>query len=247
MPGSTEQYLNEEIKKKKTLVFVLIDSEVSNSTESTSLAKQVQEIGASAILVGGSSAIDQFEMLKVVENIKSSVSIPVILFPGNVSGIVPGADAILFMSLLNSDNPYFISQAQALGSYNVLKYGIEALPTAYIIIGNDTTAWFVGSAKGIPHNKPKIAAAYSLSAKFLGMRFVYLEAGSGASQNVTPEMVQTVRKVFDGFIIVGGGIGDAKTATSLANAGADALVLGTILEKNNNLETLRDIINSIQK
>ncbi|WOV93668.1 MAG: geranylgeranylglyceryl/heptaprenylglyceryl phosphate synthase [Candidatus Nitrosoabyssus spongiisocia] len=247
MPGSTEQYLNEEIKKKKTLVFVLIDSEVSNSTESTSLAKQVQEIGASAILVGGSSAIDQFEMLKVVENIKSSVSIPVILFPGNVSGIVPGADAILFMSLLNSDNPYFISQAQALGSYNVLKYGIEALPTAYIIIGNDTTAWFVGSAKGIPHNKPKIAAAYSLSAKFLGMRFVYLEAGSGASQNVTPEMVQTVRKVFDGFIIVGGGIGDAKIATSLANAGADALVLGTILEKNNNLETLRDIINSIQK
>lgn len=247
MPGSTEQYLNEEIKKKKTLVFVLIDSEVSNSTESTSLAKQVQEIGASAILVGGSSAIDQFEMLKVVENIKSSVSIPVILFPGNVSGVVPGADAILFMSLLNSDNPYFISQAQALGSYNVLKYGIEALPTAYIIIGNDTTAWFVGSAKGIPHNKPKIAAAYSLSAKFLGMRFVYLEAGSGASQNVTPEMVQTVRKVFDGFIIVGGGIGDAKTATSLANAGADALVLGTILEKNNNLETLRDIINSIQK
>lgn len=247
MPGSTEQYLNEQIKKKKTLVFVLIDSEVSNTTESTSLAKQVQEIGVSAILVGGSSANDQLEMSKVVKSIKDSVSIPVILFPGNVSGVVPNADAILFMSLLNSDNPYFISQAQALGSYNVLKYGIEALPTAYIIIGSDTTAWFIGSAKGIPHNKPKIAAAYSLSAKFLGMRFVYLEAGSGASQHVTPEMIQTVRKVFDGFIIVGGGIKDAKTAASLANAGADALVLGTILEKNNNLETLRDIINSIQK
>ena len=94
------------------------------------------------------------------------------------------------------------------------------------------SAWFVGSAKGIPFDKPKIAAAYSLAAQFLGMRFVYLEAGSGSKTSITPEMVIAVRKIFDGFIIVGGGIRNAKTAGSLARAGADALVIGTLLEKN---------------
>ena len=72
------------------------------------------------------------------------------------------------------------------------------------MIGEGTSAWFVGSARGIPFDKPNIAAAYSLAAQFLGMRFVYLEAGSGAKSSVKPEMVKTVRKIFDGFLIVGG-------------------------------------------
>ena len=95
---------------------------------------------------------------------------------------------------MNSENPYFITQAQALGAPSVLKFGLEPLPTAYLVIGDGTTAWFVGSARGIPFEKPKkIAAAYALAAQFLGMRFVYLEAGSGAKSSVTPEMVKTVR------------------------------------------------------
>jgi len=163
--------------------------------------------------------------------IKKSIKIPIILFPGNITGVVPQADAILFSSLLNSENPYFISQAQALGAPSVLKFGLEALPTAYLVIGEGTSAWFVGSARGIPHEKSKIAAAYSLAAQFLGMRFVYLEAGSGAKSNVKPEMVKEVRKSFNGFLIVGGGIKDVKIAQSLVKAGADALVIGTLLEK----------------
>ena len=81
-------------------------------------------------------------------------------------------------------------------------------------------------------DKPKIAAAYAMAAQYMGMRFVYLEAGSGAKQNVTPEMVQTVRAVFDGFIMVGGGIRSAKTASSLIKAGADGLVVGTFVGAN---------------
>ena len=247
MAGKVESFLNSELKKKKTLLFVLIDSEVSNIDSSAKLAKDVEKIGASAILVGGSSATDQIEMAQVVKGIKKGIKIPIVLFPGNVTGVVPDADAILFSSLMNSENPYFITQAQALGAPSVAKFGLEPLPTAYLVIGEGTSAWFVGSARGIPFEKPKIAAAYALAAQFLGMRFVYLEAGSGAKTNVTPEMVQTVRKTFGGFLIVGGGIKDVKTAQSLAKAGADALVIGTFLEKGGSLKKLQEIAKAIQR
>src|SRR4030067_20706 len=241
MTGHVETYLQSQLKKQKTaLLFVLIDSEVSNINSSVKLAKDVERIGASAILVGGSSVTDQIELAEVVKNLKKALKIPKILFPGNISGVVPHADAILFSSLLNSENPYFISQAQALGAPNVLKYGLEPLPTAYLVIGDGTSAWFVGSARGIPFEKPKIAAAYALAAQFLGMRFVYLEAGSGAKSSVTPEMVETVRKAFNGFLIVGGGIRDIKTATNLVKAGADALVIGTFLEKGGSVKKLAE-------
>jgi len=242
-----ENYLKSQLKKKKALLFILIDSEVSENSKAVALAKKVEKIGASAILVGGSSTSDQIDMAKIVKNLKKSVKIPLILFPGNITGVVPGADAILFSSLLNSENPYFISQAQALGAPSVLKFGLEPLPTAYLVIGEGTSAWFVGSAKGIPFDKPNIAAAYSLAAQFLGMRFVYLEAGSGAKSSVKPEMVKTVRKIFDGFLIVGGGIKDAKTAKNIVKAGADALVIGTFLEKGGNIKKLEQIAKAIQR
>ena len=115
------------------------------------------------------------------------------------------------------------------------------------MIGDGTSAWFVGSARGIPFEKPKIAAAYALAAQFLGMRFVYLEAGSGAKTSVTPEMVKTVRRTFNGFLIVGGGIKDLKTAQSLVKAGADALVIGTFLEKGGSIKKLKEIAKVIQR
>jgi phosphoglycerol geranylgeranyltransferase len=248
MPGNNvELFLKSELKKKNALLFVLIDSEVSKLDSSRKLAQDVEKIGVSAILIGGSSATNQIEMAEVVKGIKKGIKIPIILFPGNVTGVVPDADAILFSSLMNSENPYFITQAQALGAPSVLKFGLEPLPTAYLVIGDGTSAWFVGSARGIPFEKPKIAAAYALAAQFLGMRFVYLEAGSGAKSSVTPEMVKTVREAFNGFLIVGGGIRDIKTATKLVKAGADALVIGTFLEKGGSVKKLEGIAKAIQR
>jgi phosphoglycerol geranylgeranyltransferase len=245
MPN-VESYLKDTVKRKKALLFVLIDSEISEIKSAVKLAKEAERIGASAILVGGSSATDQLGMAQTVKILKKALKIPIILFPGNVTGVVPGADAILFSSLLNSDNPYFISQAQALGAPSVLKFGLEPLPTAYIIIGEGTSAWFVGSARTIPFEKSNLAAMYALSAQFMGMRFVYLEAGSGAKSNVKPEMVAAVRKVFKGFLIVGGGIKSAQTAAEIVKAGADAIVIGTMLEKGGSLKTLSDIVKAIQ-
>lgn len=232
--GKVEQYLSKEIKKWGTICLPLIDSE--NSSDAALVARKVVDMGASAILVGGSSAIDQIELAKVVTQIKSHITVPVILFPGNVTGVSPKADAILFSSLLNSENPYFITEAQALGAIAVKKYGIEPLPTAYIIVGEGTAAWFVGRARGIPFHRPNIAVMYSLAAQYMGMRFAYLEAGSGASQNVPPEMVAAVRKHYEGTLIVGGGIRSAETAGKIAKAGADIIVIGTMIEKDGNWE-----------
>lgn len=240
-----ENYINDELKKHKKLCFALLDSE--NYDDIGSVARKVETLGASAILVGGSSAIDQLNLDKLVLSIKSTISIPVILFPGNVTGVSPNADAILFTSLLNSEDPYFISGAQALGALLVKKYKIEPLPTGYIIIGENTTAWFIGRAKGIPFDKSNIAVMYSLAAQYLGMRFVYLEAGSGAKKNVSPEMISNVRKYFDGLLIVGGGIRDSAIAKDLVDAGADILVISTLLERDPDWEKkFVDIISAIR-
>src|SRR5919204_499018 len=236
MENKVEYYIRSEIKKYGTLCFPLIDSESSQGA--ASIAKKVEGMGASAILVGGSSAIDQFELTEIVSNIKSQIKIPVILFPGNVTGVSPKADAILFSSLLNSESPYFITEAQALGAIAVKKYGIEPLPTGYLIIGEGTTAWFIGRARGIPFDKSGIAVMYSLAAQYLGMRFLYLEAGSGSLQNISPQMVTAVRKYYKGILIIGGGIRTAQTAKEIAEAGADIIVTGTIIEKESNWENI---------
>jgi phosphoglycerol geranylgeranyltransferase len=243
--GRVEQYLRDEIKSYGTICLPLIDSETS--TEAASIAKTVEERGASAILVGGSSVIDQLELAKLVAEIKPIIKVPVILFPGNVTGVSPMADAILFSSLLNSENTYFITEAQALAALAVKKYAIEPLPTAYIIVGEGTAAWFVGRARGIPLHKPNLAVMYSLAAQYMGMRFVYLEAGSGAAENVPPEMVAMVREHYEGTIIVGGGIKSPEIAGQIAKAGADIIVIGTMIEREANWqEKFSSIVKAIR-
>lgn len=244
--NKVEKYILSEIEKLGTLCFPLIDSE--NTLDSISIAKKAETLGASGILVGGSSINDQIELSEMISKIKSNIKIPVILFPGNITGISPNADAILFMSLLNSENPYFITGAQALGAMGIKKSGLEPLPTGYLIIGEGTTAWYIGYARGIPFNKLNLAVMYSLAAQYMGMRFLYLEAGSGANQNVSPEMVSAVKKYYEGVLIVGGGIRNAEIAKKISNAGADIIVVGTMIENDDKWENkLSEIINTIRK
>jgi phosphoglycerol geranylgeranyltransferase len=231
--------------KDNTLCFVLIDSESLSTTKAADMARKAEHAGAAAILVGGSSAVDQIELNNVVASIKHTVRIPVILFPGNVTGISPEADAILFSSLLNSENPYFITGAQALGALAVKKHNIEAIPMGYLIIGEGSSVWFIGRARGIPFDKPGLAVMYALAAHYMGMRSLYLEAGSGASSNVSPKMVAAVRQNFDGLLIVGGGIKDARTAKDIAKAGADVIVVGTMFEKGSD-KSFKDIVKAIK-
>lgn len=247
MIGRVEQYLRDEIDRNRTICLSLIDSEGISTDKASEIAKKAESCGVSGILIGGSTAIDQLELTSVVDSVKSSVKIPVILFPSNVTGVSPNADAVLFTSLLNSDNPYFIIEAQALGALAVRKYNLEAIPVGYIVVGEGGSVGFIGHAHGIPPQKPTLAVMYALAAQYMGMRFIYLEAGSGVTSHVSSRMIKAVRKLFEGVIIIGGGLTRAEDAREVAEAGADILVIGTLLETENFQDRLREIVKSVRK
>ncbi|RLF96701.1 geranylgeranylglyceryl/heptaprenylglyceryl phosphate synthase, partial [Thermococci archaeon] len=183
------------------------------------------------------------ELDSLIKSIKKFTTVPVIIFPGGVGGISRYADAIFFMSLLNSRNPYFITKAQALGAFQVKLSRLETLPMGYLIIEPGETAGFIGEADLLLRRKPKIAAAYALAAQFMGMRFVYLEAGSGASEPVPLKMINYVKKAVDIPVIVGGGIRDEKKAAEISKT-ADIIVTGTIAEEN--FEKLSEIVKAVK-
>ena len=136
------------------------------------------------------------------------------------------------MSLLNSSQTHYITGAQALGAPVVKRFKLETIPLGYILVGEASTAVSsVSRAELIPYSKPELAASYALAAQYLGMRFVYLEAGSGAERPVGAEMVRKVSSELEIPLIVGGGIRTPEHAKALASAGASAIVTVTILEQ----------------
>ncbi|NJE29554.1 geranylgeranylglyceryl/heptaprenylglyceryl phosphate synthase [Thermococcus sp. 18S1] len=237
--GKVETYIHEKIETEK-LHFVLLDPDDVTPEEAARIAEMSEEVGVDAIMIGGSTGAEGDVLDDVVRAIKESSSLPTILFPGSHGGISRHADAIFFMSLLNSTNPFFITGSQALGAFTVKRYGIEPIPMAYLIVEPGETVGWVGDAKPIPRHKPKIAAAYALAGQYLGMRLVYLEAGSGAPQPVPPEMIALVKRVIDVPLIVGGGIRSAEQARAAVRAGADIIVTGTAIEKAGSLEKARE-------
>ncbi|ADT83996.1 phosphoglycerol geranylgeranyltransferase [Thermococcus barophilus] len=244
--GRVESYIHEKLEKEK-LHFVLLDPDDVSPEEASKIAQMCEEVGVDAVMVGGSTGAEGEVLDEVVKAIKESSSLPVILFPGSHGGITKYADAIFFMSLLNSRNPFFITGAQALGAFTVKRYRIEPIPMAYLIIEPGETVGWVGDAKPIPRHKPKIAAAYALAGQYLGMRLVYLEAGSGAPEHVPNDMIRAVKSVIDVPLIVGGGIRTYEDAREVAQSGADIIVTGTAIEKAGSLEEARKRLESLIK
>lgn len=211
----------------------LIDPDSQSPEEAARIARAATEGGTDAIMVGGSVGAAGVLLHETVEKIKEQTDLPVILFPSSVAGLCENADALFFMSLLNSRSPAYIVENQALGAPLVLRYGLEPLPMAYIIIEPGGTVGYVGDARLIPRRKPELAAAYALAAKYMGMRLVYLEAGSGADSPVPTKMVALVKKLIgDVLLIVGGGIRSGAAAAELVAAGADLIVTGTAVERS---------------
>jgi phosphoglycerol geranylgeranyltransferase len=208
----------------------LIDPDNFDKSRAIIVATTAEKLGFDCVFIGGSTLGDQTHLDELVYAVKRHVTCPVILFPGNITGISRHADAILFSSLLNSTNTYFIIGAQAIGAIQVNRYRLEAIPMGYLVFGDESTTSFIGQVRSVPYSKPAIAVMYALAAQFLGMRALYLEAGSGSNQPMPVEVVRTVRKHFKGLLIVGGGITTGQAATSLAKAGADLLVIGNLLE-----------------
>ncbi len=247
MMGSVEKYLLEKIETEGSIHITLIDPEKVTSAQASRTARKAKAGQTAAIMIGGSTFVSAAHLDDVVKAVKKTVKIPVILFPNNVTGITRHADAIWFMSLLNSVDPYFLIGAQILGAPLVQKFGLEPLPLGYIIVGEGGTAGVVGKAIPIPYNKVELAVAHALAGQYLGMRFIYLEGGSGAKNPVPPEMIRAVKQYIDVPLIVGGGIRSRNQALTAVSAGADIIVTGNIVEQTGLRRRVSEIIEGVRR
>nr|WP_066971411.1 geranylgeranylglyceryl/heptaprenylglyceryl phosphate synthase [Methanobrevibacter filiformis] len=245
--GIVENQIKDILKNRKVHL-TLIDPDEQSAEDAVKIAKEAIKGGTDGIMLGGST-VDGEQVDKTAKALSESIELPIIIFPGNTSNVSHYADAIFFMSFLNSNNPYWIMEAQALGSISVKKAGIEAIPMGYMVVEPGGTVGWIGDAKLVPRNKPKIPAAYAMSAEYLGMRFFYLEAGSGADKNIPPEMIAYSKKATtDMILVVGGGIRTGETAYEVAKAGADVIVTGTVVEETEDVEAkISEIVNAIRK
>jgi len=246
----TYEFLINKINRDGTLHFSLIDPDPTkqNPARAGKMALFAEQAGTDAILIGGSTVFDQKFVDETVLAIKEKVEIPIIIFPGGVANISKNADAILFMSILNSEDPYFIVGQQAIASYTVKMSNLEIISTGYLIVEPGGTAGWISKAKLLPRNKPKLTAAYSLAAEYFGFKFIYLEAGSG-SEKMPAEIIRLCSNFLTIPIIVGGGVSSKEDARSFVEAGADIIVMGTFLENKvlkDNGNSLKMIIDEIK-
>ena len=246
MIGRVEKYLLDRIKADGAIHITLIDPEKMTPEQASTIVEDARASGTSAVMVGGSTFVSQEHLDNVIEAIRNTVEIPTILFPNNITGISRHADAIWFMSLLNSVDPYFLIGAQILGAPLVKKYGLEPISMGYVIVGEGGTAGIVGKAIPVPYNKPELAAAHALAGQYLGMHFIYLEGGSGAKDPVPPEMIRAVKHYVDVPLIVGGGIRSKEKALAAASAGADVIVTGNVVAATDAQQKVSEIIDGIK-
>ncbi|AEB96135.1 MAG: geranylgeranylglyceryl/heptaprenylglyceryl phosphate synthase [Metallosphaera sp.] len=245
MKGKTRAYLQKLINEGSPIHFSLIDPDkVYDINSLQKVVFKLYKAGTSAFLIGGTLGVSK-EKMDGILSIIQDLEIPAIIFPSNINLISEKADAILFMSLLNSDDLYYVIGAQVSASIIVKLSGLEPIPTGYLIVGHGGTAAHIGRARAIPYDNSELALAYALAAEYMGMNYLYLEAGSGAPETVRPEMVKVVSKGSNINIIVGGGVRSPEKATELIKAGAKAIVTGNIIESD--VEKAIKIIDAIQK
>jgi len=216
----------------KKQVAVLIDPDKQTEESLAQLVDLAENARTDFFFVGGSLLLeDRFE--KTISYIKERSKIPVIIFPGNNYQISAKADAILFLSLISGRNPEYLIGQQVIAAPLIKEANLETIPTSYLLIdgGRISTTSYITQTVPIPNDKPDIAVATALAGEMLGMKLIYLEAGSGAINSVSAEMIKAVKKNISVPLIVGGGIRSAEQAEEICKAGADIIVVGNILEK----------------
>jgi len=162
------------------------------------------------------------------------VNLPVVLFPGSMLQVSPKADALLLLSLISGRNPEYLIGQHVQAAVSLRNAGLTLLPTGYMLVdgGKATTAHYITQTQPIPADKPDIAAVTALAGSQLGLKVLYLDCGSGALHPVPTAMVEAVRQVVDGPLVVGGGVRTPQQALALRQAGADWVVMGSVFEEN---------------
>jgi putative glycerol-1-phosphate prenyltransferase len=198
-------------------------------------------------LVGGSLVISN-HLDECIRQIKAACTIPVLLFPGSPSQVSKYADALLYLSLISGRNPELLIGQHVVSAPFVKKSGLEIIPTGYMVIdgGAPTTVSYISNATPIPSDKNDIAMCTAMAGEMLGMKLIYMDAGSGAKRPITETMIALVAQHIEVPLIIGGGITDAEKAYLNCKAGADIIVVGNAIEKDASLiKELSDAIHSV--
>lgn len=230
MKDNIYQTITENRSAGKKMLAVLLDPDKCNGTVLNPIISSLEKNPPTFVFVGGSHTIESSNLL--IENLKSKLDIPIIQFPGNATQFSENADALLFLSLISGRNAEFLIGQHVYSAMAVRNSGIEVIPTAYILIdgGKNTSVQYMSNTSPIPHDKNDIAVSTAVAGELLGLKLVYLEAGSGARNPVSASMIKAVRKNINVPLIVGGGISSLESLKSTFDAGADLVVVGNAFE-----------------
>ena len=236
MLNNIYQSLIDRKSHSKKSFAVLIDPDKVNDNSVEELIQLSQDAEVDYFLVGGSLVISSY-LDECVQLIKRSCKIPVILFPGSPSQISKYADALLYLSLISGRNPELLIGQHVVSAPFVKKSGLEIMPTGYMVIdgGAPTTVSYISNASPLPSDKNEIAMCTAMAGEMLGMKLIYMDAGSGAKKAISESMIQKVSSCIDVPLIIGGGITTAEKAYLNCKAGADVIVVGNAIEKDASL------------
>ena len=239
---------NEKIEDRSKKRFaLLVDPDKYNDRSLDQLIRHINQDPPDLLLVGGSILFKPIEI--TITALKLGTKLPVFIFPGNAIQLSDRADGILFLSLISGRNAEFLIGNHVLAAPHLNRTGIEVIPTGYMLIenGHSTSVEYMSNTRPIPANKPEIAVATAMAGEMLGMKIIYLEAGSGAARPVGLDMIRAIRKHISLPLIVGGGISSIESARNVYDAGADLIVVGTVVENQPSLISefgaLRDELN----
>ncbi len=250
--GKTYKKVLQLIEQEHALTFMQLDPPNYEIETSGKIARTAEENGIDAFAVGGSLGAQGKLLNETLKEIKRNSSLPTILFPGNIATLSRHADALYFMSMLNSNDPYWITGAQIGASFPIKKMDLEVIPTSYVIVEPGEAAGWMGRAQLIPRNKPYLAAATALAGQYMGSKLIILESGGGAPEPVPREMVAAAKEVLEIPLLVAGGVRTAELAYKTIKAGADIVQVGTAFEANKgNLQqmgkTFKAITDAVKK
>ncbi|MFY7880014.1 MAG: geranylgeranylglyceryl/heptaprenylglyceryl phosphate synthase [Lacibacter sp.] len=233
--GIYSHLLNQKTKGKKSFA-VLIDPDKAETQSLVRLTELSVTAGVDYFLVGGSLVISN-RLDEVVQQLKALSSIPVILFPGSPSQISRYADALLYLSLISGRNPELLIGQHVISAPLVKQSGLEIISTGYMVVdgGAPTTVSYISNASPLPADKNEIAMCTAMAGEMLGMKTIYMDAGSGARIPITEKLIQAVAQQISVPLIVGGGITDPEKAYRNCKAGADVIVIGNAIEKDASL------------
>jgi len=245
MPFIYNQLTEAKLKGKKSFA-VLVDPDKISLLQIGDLCALANEAGVDYFFIGGSLVVTN-HLDEVVQTVKKESNLPVILFPGNPSQISKYADALLYLSLISGRNPELLIGQHVISAPMVKQSGLEIMSTGYMVIdgGAPTTVSYISNATPIPYNKNEIAVCTAMAGEMLGMKLIYMDAGSGASRPITETMIAAVAAHIDIPLIIGGGITDPEKAYRNCIAGADLIVVGNAIEKD--LSLLKEMSDAVHR